>query len=104
MPAPFERVNAEDLARLRELNIARNSIAARLLELEIEKITILAAGKRVCEEEHSMFRRLASERGIAETTVMDINPRTGEVITLSAEGDDKREEPSVEAPSSASSG
>jgi hypothetical protein len=98
MPAPFEPVGVEDRTRLRELSIAKSSIASRLLDLELEKISVLAAGRRINEEQHILFRRLASERGIAETTIMDINPRTGEVVTLSDDAEGKRGESSVEAP------
>ena len=85
MPAPFEPVTPEDLTRLRELRIARSGIADKLLDLEIEWTTIVAAGRRVRDDELLLYRRIANERGIPETTVMDINPRSGEVVTLSEE-------------------
>lgn len=85
MPAPFEPVSPEDLARLRELHIASRGLADRLMALEIEWTTIVAAGRRVRDDELLLYRRIANERGIPETTVMDINPRSGEVVTLSEE-------------------
>ena len=74
-----EPVGPEDLARLNGLNGARRNIADKLLQLEMEKIRILAASKRVDDEWSGLFQRLAQERGLDPTTILDINPQTGEL-------------------------
>lgn len=85
MPAPFEPVSVEDLVRLRELSAARDNIAHKLLSVELEKITLLAAGRRIDDEHDVLLRRIMTDRGIPFTSTVDINPRTGEVIASSAD-------------------
>jgi serine/threonine protein kinase HipA of HipAB toxin-antitoxin module len=85
MNTPLEPVGVEDLARLRELDGARVNLSMRLGDLELEKITILAALKRIKEEQDNVFNRIASERGVADANLLEINPRTGEVATTSVE-------------------
>lgn len=85
MNTPLEPVGVEDLARLRELDGARVNLSMRLGDLELEKITILAALKRIKEEQDNVFNRIASERGVADANLLEINPRTGEVATTLVE-------------------
>lgn len=82
MSALIEPVGAEDLARLRELSAARDNLAHKLLSLELEKIPILAAGRRVDEEHDGVLRRIMSERGIPISSTVNINPQTGEVVVV----------------------
>lgn len=77
---PLQPVNAEDLARLHELQVARANISERLLTVELEKVRLLAAGRRISEEQETLFRRIANERGLPERVAMDVNPRTGEIV------------------------
>lgn len=91
MPAPYEPVGVEDLARFRELSMARDNIAHRLLSLELERIPILAAGRRVDEEHDVLLRRIMTDRGIGLSERIDINPRTGEVVVGSSEAESKPE-------------
>lgn len=91
MRVPIDPVSAEDLARLRELDGARISLAVRHLDLELDKIDILAAAKRIKRELATLFERLAHERGIVDSALMEINTKTGEVAT----GNEKAYEKSV---------
>jgi hypothetical protein len=84
MSVLIEPVAVEDLARLRELAGARDNVAHKLLSLELEKISILAAGRRVDEEHDVLLRRIMTDRSIPLTSTVDINPRTGEIIVESA--------------------
>src|SRR4051812_34993175 len=106
MPVLFPPVSVDDLARLHELRAAERGLADQVYELELEKIPLLAAGRRVREEHAQMYRRLATERGIPEHVFIDINQRTGEVAIREAPGapkgeaapPEKPESPSVEPP------
>jgi hypothetical protein len=84
MRVPIDPVSAEDLVRLRELDGARISLAVKHLDVELEKIDILAAAKRVKRELATLFERLAHERGIADSGTMEINIKTGEVAAETA--------------------
>lgn len=81
MSTQLEPVSAEDLARLEQLKIARGGMANRLLDLEEEKIKILAATKRVSDEWNGLLARIAQERGIDPNSHFEVNPRTGQVMT-----------------------
>ena len=85
MSVLIEPVAVEDLARLRELSLARDNVAHKLLSLELEKIPLLAAGRRIDEEHDVLLRRIMTERSIPFTSQVDINPRTGEIMVQSAE-------------------
>jgi hypothetical protein len=80
MPAPFEPVSAEELAHLHELTSAEEGLADQIYNLEMEKISFLAAGKRLREDKAALYRRVAKERGIPEDADMNIHLRTGEVM------------------------
>lgn len=80
MSAPLEPVNAEDLALLRELDNARVNLSLRFTDLNIEHVQVLAAIKRVKDQQDAVFRRIASERGLPDQSLVEINPKTGEVI------------------------
>lgn len=90
---PYDPVGVEDLARLRELSMARDNIAHKLLSLELEKIAILAAGRRVDEEHDALLRRIMTDRGIAPSDAIDINPRTGEIAVESSRESQPKPDP-----------
>lgn len=80
MSTPLEPVNAEDLALLRELDNARVNLSLRFADLNIEHVQVLAAIKRVKGEQDALFRRIATERGLPDQSLVEINPKTGEVV------------------------
>lgn len=86
MPStPLEPVSVEDLARLRELTAARDNVAHKYLSLELEKIPVLAAGRRIDEEHDALLRRIMEERGIHPTAMVNVSPTTGEIVVTSSE-------------------
>jgi hypothetical protein len=85
MTTPVEPVSAEDLTRLRELDSARVSMSMRYADLDIEAVQLLAAIKRIKEEQAALFRRLANDRGLSDADFMEIHPKTGEVVITAAE-------------------
>lgn len=88
MPAPYSPVSADDLARLHELGVAEHGLQQQLYDLELAKIPILAAGKRIREEQDLVYRRIASERGLSPQTVINVNMKTGEVRVVGPEAPD----------------
>lgn len=94
MPAPYEPVDAECLARLRELSLARDSMAHKALSLDLEKIPILAAGRRIDEEHDALVRRIMTDRGIPLSASVDINPTTGAIVVASTRSEEKAADPS----------
>jgi hypothetical protein len=80
-------------ARLRELSLARDSMAHRALSLDLEKIPILAAGRRIDEEHDALVHRIMTERGIPISASIDINPTTGEVVVSSPSAGEKPSDP-----------
>jgi|SRR5688572_33386738 len=96
MSVLIEPASAEDLARLRELSIARDNVAHKLLSLELEKIPILAAGRRIDEEHDALIRRIMADRGIPPTSSISISPQSGEVVvTRGPEGEAQPEPPAA---------
>lgn len=85
MSVLMEPVGVEELARLRELSVVRDNLAHKVLSLDLEKITLLMAGRRVDEEHDALIHHIMTERGIHTSSRIDINPRTGEVVVQSGE-------------------
>lgn len=82
---PLEPVSVEDLARLRELTAARENVAHKYLSLELEKIPVLAAGRRIDEEHDALLRRIMEERGIPPAATVNVSPHTGEIVVTTSE-------------------
>lgn len=82
MSAPYMPVSPEDLARLHELGAAEQSLQQQLYDLELAKIPIIAAGKRVREEQDSVYKRIATDRGLPARTLLNVNMKTGEIRVL----------------------
>ena len=95
MSNTVEPVGPEDLGRLNNLQVARRSLADKLLQLETEKIRLMAASKRVDDEWNGLFQRVASERGIDPSSLFDVNPNTGEIQVAQPPAAPKQE-PAVE--------
>lgn len=98
MSAPYPPVAAEDLARLHELGAAEQNLREQLYDLELAKIPILAAGKRVREEQDALYRRVATERGLPPRTLLNVNMKTGEVrVVLGGQAEPVAAAPQEEA-------
>jgi len=78
MSAPYEPASPEDVARLHELGAAELDLQQQLYDLELARIPILAAGRRIRDEQDEIYRRIAGARGLAPEAVQ-INMKTGEV-------------------------
>lgn len=87
---PDSPVPKEELDELQSLQESRLDLADRLLKLEMERIRILAAAKRVNDQHQLKFEALLAERGLDPSTPVEINASTGK-ITI----DKEEEEPVV---------
>lgn len=76
-PQPDKPVPKEVLERLRDMDMTRSRLGQQLLDLENEKIFLLANTRRLDEERGKLFSALLIERGHAPNTPAQIHPETG---------------------------
>jgi hypothetical protein len=72
-------VQPEVLARFSELDSARYELGFRLLEIEQERVRILAAAHQVDQQRQRLFEQVLIERGLESGTPVSINDKTGEI-------------------------
>lgn len=92
---PSDPVPGAVLAQFEELSQARMRIAVNLLDLEQEKIRMLAAAKRVDEQKQRLFEHVLVERGLPPNTQVEID-RGGRIHLMQAQ--QAAQEPPAEAP------
>lgn len=95
---PIDEELFEQLVTLRD---AKQQFALRLLELEHEKIQILAASKRTELQTRRLFDQILVERGMDPTTEVFIDGQTRKLILKGAENPKapEKENPKAEEPS-----
>lgn len=79
---PNDPVPTEVLGQFTKLEEARDSIANRLLDLEQDKVRLLAAAHQVDEQRTRLFEKILIERGLDPRTRVGINPTTGALTLL----------------------
>lgn len=77
-------VDAETLARIRELHDAEMSLGKRLLDMEMEKISIMVSTKTIQHENQRIFERILFERGLPADLPVEISAESGKIIPLQA--------------------
>lgn len=75
-------VDPDTLAKFSALDTARYEIGDQFLELEQEKIRLLAAAHQIDTQKKRLFERVLVERGIEPTAKVSIEPKTGEISVL----------------------
>jgi len=70
-------VSQESLKEFNQLEAARHEIALRLLELEQERVRLLAAAHKVGQQHERLFEKVLVDRGLTPTTPVDIDSTTG---------------------------
>lgn len=75
-------VPKESLGRLRDLEVTRTRLGHQLIDLENEKISILATARRIDDERNKLFQVLLMERGLPPNTPASIDPETGVLTVL----------------------
>jgi lipase chaperone LimK len=69
-------VPQEVIDRLDELDRVRSRLGQQLLDLENERISILATSRKLDEERGKIFQALLVERGLSPDTPVRIDPKT----------------------------
>lgn len=80
--SPSDPVPPDVLAKFSELDSARYELGFRLLELEQERVRILAAAHQVDQQRQRLFEQVLIERGLEPGTPVSINDKTGELKLL----------------------
>lgn len=70
-------VPPETLERLREMEMTRSRIGHQLIDLENERISLIAGARRIDDERNKLFHVLLMERGLPPNTAAQIDPETG---------------------------
>jgi len=81
----YEPLSAEEMQQLAEIDSARVNLGLRILELESEKIAILAQAKKLDMSWSAVMKKVTDDRNIPEGTPFSIDPETGS-LNLSLEG------------------
>ena len=88
-------VQADVLAKFSELDGARYELGLRLLELEQERVRVLAAAHQVDQQRQRLFEQVLIERGLQPGTPVSINDKTGEIKLLDRKAEVASEEPAA---------
>lgn len=75
-------VTQEVLDQFLQLANARSQLAERLLEIEQQRIQILAAVKKADDERARLFEAVLVERGVPPTSVAEIDAKTGKITLI----------------------
>ena len=70
-------VSKEVLQELKQLQQNRQSIGEHLLDLEVERVRLLAAVQRLDSEKIRIFEGILMERGLPPNAVVEIDAETG---------------------------
>lgn len=79
---PNDPVSPETLKKFEELDSARYELASRLLDLEQERVRLLAAAHQVDQQRQRLFEKVLLERGLDPATAVSINDKTGAINVL----------------------
>lgn len=77
-------VDPDSLTKFSALDTARYEIADQLLDLEQEKIKLLAAAHQVEAQKKRLFERILVDRGLDPSARVSIDFKTGEISVLQA--------------------
>lgn len=69
----------ETIKKFEELAEARAAVAEQMLQLEQEKILLLATARQVDQQHRRLFQEVLTERGMAPGTKVDIDVKTGKL-------------------------
>jgi hypothetical protein len=76
-------VDPDTMQQFTALDSARYEIGSNLLDLEQERIKLLAAAHQVDAQKKRMFERVLTERGLPSDTKVSIDFKTGAMTLLS---------------------
>lgn len=76
---PEDPVPQETLQAFRQIKTAQSDVGLELLALEDRKIQLLAANKKLREQQDRLFQAILIERGLAPQTPVEIDSKTGRI-------------------------
>jgi hypothetical protein len=80
----IDPVDPETLATFNKLEEVKHDIAIKLLELEQDKVRLLATAHRVDEQVQRTFERVLVDRGLPPSTQVDIDSKSGQLTVRKA--------------------
>jgi len=75
-------ISPEILAQFNELEDSHYKVANHLLSIEQERIRLLSAAHQVDLQRQRLFEKVLMERGLAPTTQVEIDSKTGTLKLL----------------------
>lgn len=75
-------IDADTLASIKILREARRDLAENYLDLELERIQLLAAVRKIDQQSSRIYERCNVERGLSPNTEIDIDPDTGALTVM----------------------
>lgn len=79
-------IDASTLASFSSLEAAKYDVALQLLEIEQDKVKLLAAAHRIDEQRQRTFERVLMERGLPPTSRVEVDGKTGKIKVLAPVG------------------
>ena len=92
---PEDPVPQEVLAEFNRYEEARIGLGSQLLQLEQNKVKILAAAHRVDELQRGLFEKVLLERGLPATTQVNIDSKTGQLTVVGTPTPAEESDPAV---------
>lgn len=77
-------ISPEILAEFKQLSEARSILASQLLDIDLTRIKLLAAAKKLVDQNARLFEAMLIERGLSPNTPAEIDPKTG-LLTVTSE-------------------
>lgn len=78
-------VDSDLLKQFNQLESARHEAGLRMLDLEQEKVRLLAAAHQIDQQHRRLFEKVLVDRGLPPTTPVDIDSTTGKVTVRTPE-------------------
>jgi hypothetical protein len=78
-------VDQETLGSLNQVMDAWHECAARLMDLEQEKIKVMFAARQLEAEKLKILEKICVDNGLSPGTPVEIDSRTGEITVLTPE-------------------
>jgi len=81
---PDDPLSREEMAQLDLLEDAYQQVGRRMLDIELEKVQILAAGRRLRGQRMELFDNILVNRGLDPKTPCEVDPRTHRLHVLAS--------------------
>jgi hypothetical protein len=79
---PDDPLTREEMGQLDIVEDAYGQVARRMLGMELEKVQLLAAGRRLTDQKKALFDRILTSRGLDPQTPVQVDERSHKLIVL----------------------